>query len=202
MLYPFDSDTWICYWVTTVVITLFLMIAKRLLDCENDYQAITIGFLTALDETLPQFYFDKRGPNTQVLIYSTWFVGATVLNMAYKSTLRANLITIQYENMVLTAEDLSASRLPVDIPNNTLIHTQLRDHPWESYRAVWERNELVFSRYSYEINGGVCTPVAGRATFGDRDCMVGFEDKFTLGNERMGGSYTAWLSNTRLASML
>ena len=176
-----------CAHLCALGVTCAINFGKALFGYKGFYYGVQIGFLPALDESLPKISYDKRGKKAQVIIYSCWFLGSFLLNMAYKSTLRANLITNHYEKPVLTAQDLAASRMKVYVPSGTAIAQSVLDHPSEFYQLVIKQNRLRFYRY-----GEDCWPEDG-VRFGNDRVILGNEDRYLLGGEKMGGSFTTWI---------
>ena len=111
------------------------------------------------------------------------------MNMAYKSTLRANLITIHYEKPILTAKALAESGMNVYVPGQTTISQAVLSHPSSHYKKLIKDDRLKTYQHGTTLNQTDVVKI------GSKKAMFGVEDKFLIGTELVGGSYTTWFLN-------
>ena len=190
LFYPFAIETWIGVLVSTLAVTTFLILIEYMTGFGKFFHAMTIGMSTAINESLPHYYYTYNS-NPKTLMFWTWILCGLILNLAYRSTLLANLVTIQYEKPINTAQDLLNSGLSVYAPKDTFIYRSVSNHPSPIFKELVNQGRLLtyergqFSKDKVSHSNPAAMP-------GSESTITGYEDKLRKGTEMIASSFTTW----------
>ena len=98
-----------------------------------------------IDESRPRAWFSRRGfTHARKGLLLLWLFGGNFLLMGYKSTLRSSLITIKYEDKIVTINDLVQSGIPVAFPEGTIFDNILSTDPRPIVQRMY-KNIIIYS---------------------------------------------------------
>lgn len=102
LFYPFQTPTWAFTFASAVVICLSLWALQSLRRKRNLFNTAQMT-LSAVREPVPRSCL-KTATKLENSVFGMWLICGFILSSAYSSTLLANLITIQYDKPIDTAQ--------------------------------------------------------------------------------------------------
>lgn len=130
---PFDNITWIVIVILLIVFSLLFLLSHRIyagLGCKVKHEHSRFNFFmftfckVTEPEPLPWF---KTGHGGKLLVF-TWTIMACLLIIFYQSTLRAHLMTLQYEKPISSLQDVVDNNRRVWIARGFLPLTWVHIH--------------------------------------------------------------------------